>query len=178
MYGKPYTIYFQQKWVAILSQEYPTMAFHASITNPFGKGALINLLRQFSQVGCLQIKMILPGKKFIKQIILTGSLDVQVFSWTLKLKHNYNKFSCIVLQLHTDKKQISVGFIGYPNVGKSSIINSLRAKKVCKVAPIAGETKVCSTSTKLLVVMFSNYEYIFYRSVVKGQMWRTLRVGS
>lgn len=27
------------------------MAFHASITNPFGKGALINLLRQFSQVG-------------------------------------------------------------------------------------------------------------------------------
>lgn len=80
MYGKPYTIYFQQKWVAILSQEYPTMAFHASITNPFGKGALINLLRQFSQVGCLQIKMILPGKKFIKQIVLTGSLDVQVFS--------------------------------------------------------------------------------------------------
>ena len=47
-----------------------------------------------------------------------------------------------VFQLHTDKKQISVGFIGYPNVGKSSIINTLRAKKVCKVAPIAGETKV------------------------------------
>ena len=41
---------FQQKWVAILSAEYPTMAFHASITNPFGKGALINLLRQFGKV--------------------------------------------------------------------------------------------------------------------------------
>lgn len=82
-----------QKWVAILSHEYPTIAFHASLTHPFGKGSLINLLRQF-------------GK------------------------------------LHTDKKQISVGFIGYPNVGKSSIINALRSKKVCKVAPIAGETKV------------------------------------
>jgi len=35
-----------------------------------------------------------------------------------------------------------VGFIGYPNVGKSSVINTLRAKKVCKVAPIPGETKV------------------------------------
>ena len=35
----------------------------------------------------------------------------------------------------------SVGVIGYPNVGKSSIINTLRAKKVCNVAPIAGETK-------------------------------------
>ena len=45
-------------------------------------------------------------------------------------------------KLHSDKKQISVGFIGYPNVGKSSIINTLKAKKVCKVAPIAGETKV------------------------------------
>lgn len=44
--------------------------------------------------------------------------------------------------MHIDKKQISVGFIGYPNVGKSSIINTLRSKKVCKVAPIAGETKV------------------------------------
>lgn len=49
-------------------------------------------------------------------------------------------------QLHTDKKQISVGFIGYPNVGKSSVINTLRSKKVCNVAPIAGETKVNSAS--------------------------------
>ena len=69
------------------------MAFHASITNSFGKGSLIQLLRQFSQ-------------------------------------------------LHTDRKQISVGFIGYPNTGKSSIINTLRKKKVCQVAPIPGETKV------------------------------------
>lgn len=82
-----------QRWVAILSAEYPTVAFHASMTHPFGKGSLINLLRQFAK-------------------------------------------------LHMDKKQISVGFIGYPNTGKSSIINTLRSKKVCKVAPIAGETKV------------------------------------
>lgn len=27
-------------------------------------------------------------------------------------------------------------------MGKSSVINTLRSKKVCKVAPIAGETKV------------------------------------
>ncbi|KAJ9589001.1 hypothetical protein L9F63_017696 [Diploptera punctata] len=86
-------IWVTQRWVAILSSEYPTVAFHASLTHPFGKGSLINLLRQFAK-------------------------------------------------LHIDKKQISVGFIGYPNVGKSSVINTLRSKKVCKVAPIAGETKV------------------------------------
>ncbi|XP_055621505.1 nucleolar GTP-binding protein 2 [Toxorhynchites rutilus septentrionalis] len=86
-------IWVTQRWVALLSKEYPTIAFHASMKHPFGKGALINLLRQI-------------GK------------------------------------LHVDKKQISVGFIGYPNVGKSSVINALRSKKVCNVAPIAGETKV------------------------------------
>ena len=32
--------------------------------------------------------------------------------------------------------------VGYPNVGKSSVINTLRRKKVSKVAPIPGETKV------------------------------------
>ncbi|KAE8125779.1 hypothetical protein FH972_020553 [Carpinus fangiana] len=45
-------------------------------------------------------------------------------------------------RLKSDKQAISVGFIGYPNVGKSSVINTLRTKNVCKVAPIPGETKV------------------------------------
>jgi nuclear GTP-binding protein len=44
--------------------------------------------------------------------------------------------------LHKDRKQIAVGLIGYPNVGKSSVINTLRGKPSCKVAPIPGETKV------------------------------------
>ena len=83
----------QARWIKILSREFPTLAFHASINHSFGKGSLIQLLRQFSQ-------------------------------------------------LHADKKQISVGFVGYPNVGKSSIINTLKKKKVCNVAPIPGETKV------------------------------------
>lgn len=43
---------------------------------------------------------------------------------------------------HKDKPCISIGFIGYPNVGKSSIINTVRKKAVCKTAPIPGETKV------------------------------------
>jgi ribosome biogenesis GTPase A len=32
--------------------------------------------------------------------------------------------------------------IGYPNTGKSSIINTLKGTKCCKTAPIPGETKV------------------------------------
>jgi nuclear GTP-binding protein len=82
-----------KKWIQKLSAELPTVAFHASIQHSFGKGSLINVLRQFAS-------------------------------------------------LHKDRQQISVGFIGYPNVGKSSVVNTLRKKKVCKTAPIAGETKV------------------------------------
>ena len=32
--------------------------------------------------------------------------------------------------------------VGYPNVGKSSVINTLKRKKVCKAAPVPGETRV------------------------------------
>jgi nuclear GTP-binding protein len=44
--------------------------------------------------------------------------------------------------LHREKKNISIGFIGYPNVGKSSIINTLKKQACCKAAPIPGETRV------------------------------------
>jgi len=104
-----------KRWVAILSREYPTLAFHASLTNSFGKGSLIQLLRQF-------------GK------------------------------------LHSDKKQISVGFIGYPNVGKSSVINTLRSKKVCNVAPIAGETKVWQYITLMRRIFLIDCPGVVYPS--------------
>jgi len=36
------------RWVQLLSREFPTVAFHASLQNPFGKGTLIQLLRQYA----------------------------------------------------------------------------------------------------------------------------------
>lgn len=113
-------------WVATLSKVVPTLAFHASVTNSYGKGALIQLLRQF-------------GK------------------------------------LHSDKQQISVGFIGYPNVGKSSIINTLRAEKVCRTAPIPGETKVWQYVTLMRRIFLVDCPGVVYNvgdseadSVLKG----------
>ncbi len=89
------------RWLQILSKDFPTIAFHASVEHPFGKGNLISLLRQFSRLH--------------------------------NVAHRGSKRS---------KSAISVGVIGYPNAGKSSVINTLRRKQVCKVAPIPGETKV------------------------------------
>lgn len=82
-----------EAWVRRLAQRRPTLAFHASLQHPWGKAALLGLLRQFAN-------------------------------------------------LHPERKQIAVGMVGYPNIGKSSIINALRRKKVCSVAPVPGETKV------------------------------------
>jgi len=81
------------KWIAYLSQYHPTIGFQASINKPYGKLAVMNVLKQYSNV------------------------------------------------FH-GKKNISVGMVGFPNVGKSSIINTLRNKKVCSSAPVAGETKI------------------------------------
>ena len=60
----------------------------------------------------------------------------------------------ILFQLHSEKKNISCGLIGYPNVGKSAIINTLMKRQTCKSAPLAGETKVSSSlnNTLLLVI--------------------------
>ncbi|GJU75619.1 nuclear/nucleolar GTPase 2 [Tanacetum coccineum] len=60
------------------------------------------------------------------------------------------------LRLKSDKQAIYVGFDGYPNVGKSSVINTLRTKNVCKVAPIPGETKVWQyiTLTKKIFLIY------------------------
>ncbi|KAI0716037.1 hypothetical protein C8T65DRAFT_805611 [Cerioporus squamosus] len=42
-------------------------------------------------------------------------------------------------------QSITVGIVGYPNVGKSSLINSLKRSKVCAVAAQPGHTKELQT---------------------------------
>jgi len=82
-----------KKWLHILSEQYPIVVFHSSLSRPFGKSTLLTVLQQISD-------------------------------------------------MHSHKAAICIGFLGYPNVGKSFIINTLRNKKVCKSTPVPGETKV------------------------------------
>ena len=46
-----------RNWVKILSTQFPTLAFHASVTNSFGKGALISLLRQFAKLHSVSMSL-------------------------------------------------------------------------------------------------------------------------
>lgn len=41
----------------------------------------------------------------------------------------------------TQKRPVKALFIGYPNIGKSSIINMLAKRKAARVSPVAGTTK-------------------------------------
>ena len=61
------------------------------------------------------------------------------------LERSSDSVAKTIWYLAQDKKQISIGLIGYPNVGKSSVINTLRAKRVCKTAPSPGRLKYGST---------------------------------
>mmetsp|Transcript_26598 Transcript_26598/g.79029 ORF Transcript_26598/g.79029 Transcript_26598/m.79029 type:complete len:697 (-) Transcript_26598:587-2677(-) len=109
-----------KRWLHHLSREFPTLAFHASITNPFGKGALLSLLRQLAR-------------------------------------------------LRSDKQAISVGFVGYPNVGKSSVINALRTKKVCKTAPVPGETKVWQYVTLMKRIFLIDCPGVVYNKTTDSE---------
>ena len=54
-------------------------------------------------------------------------------------------------RLKSDKQAISVGFVGYPNVGKSSVINTLRTKNVMYL--ISYHASGVQTYSKNLVVV-------------------------
>ncbi|CAL4922671.1 unnamed protein product [Urochloa decumbens] len=81
----------------------------------------------------------------------TLSKDYPTLAFHASINKSFGKGSLLSVlrqfaRLKSDKQAISVGFVGYPNVGKSSVINTLRSKSVCKVAPIPGETKVRVTN--------------------------------
>jgi nuclear GTP-binding protein len=44
--------------------------------------------------------------------------------------------------LSTPHSALTVGIVGYPNVGKSSLINSLKRSRACAVAAMPGKTRV------------------------------------
>ena len=47
----------------------------------------------------------------------------------------------LIKDFSKEKKVIKIGVLGYPNVGKSSLINKLKRKKVATVSPKPGMTR-------------------------------------
>lgn len=113
---------------------------------------------------------------FFFLLLMATEPHLKLPPWTVdRLRLLFRKQNTLTLffclpQLHTDKKQISVGFIGYPNVGKSSVINTLRSKKVCNVAPLAGETKV-------RFKCHLNLANTLYTTNYESELWRFTYIG-
>ncbi|ETV91928.1 hypothetical protein H310_13715 [Aphanomyces invadans] len=107
-----------QPWLAYLRTFYPTIAFKASTQDQ-------KTISSSSGGG--------KGEKTNGKII-AGSRAVGTEP-LMQLLKNYCRSNNI-------KTSITVGVIGYPNVGKSSVINSLKRSKAASVSSTAGHTKV------------------------------------
>ncbi|NXO36551.1 GNL3 protein, partial [Locustella ochotensis] len=101
-----------EKWLNYLKKEFPTVAF---------KSATMMKDKTMEQVTKRHARV-----DFSETSQYFGSKCL------LKLLQEYGK---------TQDKAIQVGVVGFPNVGKSSIINSLKGKRACNVGLARGVTK-------------------------------------
>ncbi|CAO3638003.1 unnamed protein product [Mucor hiemalis] len=111
-----------EQWLKYLRNEYPAIAFKASTQNQRNNLSQSNVSTDAASTNMLNSAECLGADTLIK------------------LLKNY----CRNVNIKTS---ITVGIVGYPNVGKSSVINSLKRSKVCGVGSTPGFTKVAQQIT-------------------------------
>ncbi|CAH1783426.1 unnamed protein product [Owenia fusiformis] len=107
-----------EKWLKYLRNEFPAVAFKAST--------------QKQTDNLSQAKINITSQKLKGDTVKTSKcLGADVL---MKLLGNYCRNQNI-------KTSVTVGIVGFPNTGKSSIINSLKRSKACNVGAMPGVTK-------------------------------------
>lgn len=104
-----------EKWMAYLRNSHPTVAFKSSTQK---KGKISQSNQKFSNASAMDIQ---------------GSESLGADALLQLLKH-YARTGSV-------RTAITVGIIGFPNVGKSSVINSLCRVRAAKVGATPGVTK-------------------------------------
>ncbi|XP_050206469.1 guanine nucleotide-binding protein-like NSN1 [Mercurialis annua] len=105
-----------EKWLKYLREEFPTVAFKCSTQE------------QRSNLGWKSSSKASKGNTILQTSDCLGAETL------IKLLKNYSRSYDI-------KKSITVGIIGLPNVGKSSLINSLKRSHVVNVGATPGLTR-------------------------------------
>jgi nuclear GTP-binding protein len=123
-----------EKWVAHLRGEYPTLVFKCNTQSQ---------RRNLSQGGSNRKKVYGKTTGRLSDGTQTNpdwapnsdaSAEAVGASALIQLLKNYSRN-------HKIKTSVTVGVIGYPNVGKSSLINSLKRSRAANVGNSAGVTK-------------------------------------
>lgn len=107
-------------WLKYLRAEFPTVAFKAS-----------------TQQQSRNLKQSRVPVTAAPEEVLAGSGCVGA-DCLLRVLANYSRSQEV-------KTAITVGVVGYPNVGKSSLINSLKRSRVCVVGAVPGVTRCLQT---------------------------------
>ncbi|KAI9597839.1 guanine nucleotide-binding protein-like 3 [Syncephalis fuscata] len=105
-----------EQWLKYLRNEFPTIAFKASTQS------------QRQHLGQSNVAVHMANDNALNRSESLGADNL------VKLLKNYSRNANL-------KTSITVGVIGFPNVGKSSVINSLRRARVCTVGATPGVTK-------------------------------------
>ncbi|KAH8741143.1 hypothetical protein FG386_001270 [Cryptosporidium ryanae] len=108
-----------REWLTYLRKEFPTLAFKSALNSS-------------TEHGVNQSKS--SGLRASKEFINSGSVAFGV-SALMSLIKNYSRCN------KDSKRLITIGVMGYPNVGKSSLINSLKRSYCVKVGAVAGITR-------------------------------------
>jgi nuclear GTP-binding protein len=114
-----------QKWASYLKREYPTIIFKANTQKEIGGRTDISLHAMNN--------LTFEKKKEMVETMLGSQKSVGGDN-LLQLLKNYCRKDDI-------KTSVIVGVIGYPNVGKSSLINSLKRTHATAVSNVPGLTK-------------------------------------
>ncbi|CAF1024329.1 unnamed protein product [Rotaria sordida] len=109
------------KWLKYLRNEFPTVAFRSSTQN------------QRDRLGHITTSI-----KACDEHLLKSSNKCIGASTLMNLLSNYCRRNDI-------KTSITVGIVGFPNVGKSSVINSLKRTQACQTGSTPGVTKQMQT---------------------------------
>ncbi|TRY51906.1 GTP binding/Guanine nucleotide-binding protein-like 3 N-terminal domain containing protein [Cryptosporidium tyzzeri] len=108
-----------KEWLTYLRREHPTLAFKSALNSS-------------TEFGVNHSKS--SGLNASHDFIKASSVAFGV-SPLMSLIKNYSRYN------KNSKKSITIGVMGYPNVGKSSLINSLKRGYCVKVGAVAGVTR-------------------------------------
>ena len=111
-----------EAWLKHLRLEFPAIAFKAN-----------------TQSGGRSLGRAMGKAEAAKDAVLSGAKCVGAET-LMQLLKNYSRSLGM-------KTSITVGLVGYPNVGKSSVINSLKRARAAAVSPTPGMTKVMQEVT-------------------------------